>query len=220
MPAPPCREPQMSTEPFAGGAARADLCRLLSACYYQPDAAFEQEGLFDNLVEAASGVSGELAAGAAAVRKGFRAQSLEALLIDYGRLFLGPPRPLAAPYGSVWLEAIDGTVMQASTTAVMALYAEGGFEIAEDFLELPDHIAAELEFLYQLTVRLLRARVDGDAAAMTLAAALRERLLTGHVGRWVAPFARAVRTDAGTAYYRSLVDLTERFLRAEALAPL
>ena len=38
---------------FETVAARADLCRLLSACYYEPGPEFTEERLFDSLAEAA-----------------------------------------------------------------------------------------------------------------------------------------------------------------------
>ena len=46
----------------------------------------------------------------------------------------------------VWLGP-DGLAMQDSTMAVVGLYEEGGFELSEDYRDLPDHVAAELEEL-------------------------------------------------------------------------
>jgi TorA maturation chaperone TorD len=136
------------------------------------------------------------------------------LLVDYTRLFLGPVQTLAQPYGSVWLGGDKG-LMQASTMAVLALYAEGGFEVDEAFRDLPDHVAAELEFLYLLLFREAQARHGGDAGALAAVADLRRRFLDAHLGAWIGAFAAAVRTGARTDFYRELAGLTERFVAGE-----
>jgi TorA maturation chaperone TorD len=189
-------------------AARADFCRFLAACYYEPAPEFAQEKLFDSMAAAGELIGVEFAAGARRLGMAFAAEGIEELLVDYTRLFLGPVDARANPYGSVWLGP-DGLAMQDSTMAVVGLYEEGGFELSEDFRDLPDHVAAELEFLYLLLFREGRA---GAAAA----AALRKRLLAEHLGRWIGPFSEAVKAGAQCAFYRELADLTERFVRLEA----
>ncbi len=199
----------------AGEAARADFCRFLAACYYEPAAAFAEERLFDSMALAASHFDPELERGAGRLGEAYAAESLDDLLVDYTRLFLGPVDALARPYGSVWLGP-DRLTMQDSTMAVLALYEEGGFDIAEDFRELPDHVAAELEFLYLLLFRDARARRDGDAKALASAADLKGRLLRDHLGRWVGTFASTLANGAQCAFYRDLAALTDRFVAREA----
>ena len=110
----------------------------------------------------------------------------------------------------------EKTLMQDSTMAVLELYREGGFEIDEDFRELPDHIAVELEFLYLLIYRENQALRSGDSAARDAMAALKKRFLEGHLGLWVGPFADAAKTGAQCAFYRELAELTKRFVGMEA----
>ena len=195
-------------------AARADLCRLIAACYYEPGPELAEERVFDAMREAAALIDPELAAGARQLGDAFAAASLEDLLVDYTRLFLGPVGAPARPYGSVWLD-VDKGLMQDSTMAVLALYAEGGFEIDEAFRELPDHVAAELEFLYLLLFKAAQARLAGDGPTLAARAKLRRRFLGAHLGAWVGRFAAAVKTNAQTDFYRTLAELTERFVIAE-----
>ena len=202
------------TDEIDRDAARADFCRFLAACYYEPGPEFAEERLFDSMAAAAQRFDGELAAGARRLGEAFAAASLEDLLVDYTRLFLGPVDAPAKPYGSVWLGP-DKLTMQDSTMAVISLYEEEGFEIADDFRELPDHVAAELEFLYLLLFRERGARRDGDAGALAATAGLRRRLVGEHIGRWVGPFADAVERNAGRAFYRELATLTRRFVGLE-----
>ena len=189
-------------------AARADFCRFLAACYYEPAPEFAQEKLFDSMAAAGELIGVEFDAGARWLGMAFAAEGMEGLLIDYTRLFLGPVDARANPYGSVWLGP-DALAMQDSTMAVVGLYDEGGFELSEDFRDLPDHVAAELEFLYLLLFREGRAGADG-------ALILRKRLLGEHLGRWIGPFTEAVKAGAQCAFYRELGELTNRFVAMEA----
>ncbi len=204
----------MQTYDADKGAARADLCRFLAACYYQPGPEFAAEEVFDSMLDAASRIGPDLAAHARRLGEYFSSEGQESLLLDYTRLFLGPNRAIAQPYGSVWLGP-DRNLMQDSTMAVVALYEEGGFDMAEDFRELPDHIAAELEFLYLLIFRQNQAGRSADTAMLQSMTSLRQRFLDKHLGRWVGPFTSAVRSGARSAFYRELADLTDRFVTME-----
>jgi putative dimethyl sulfoxide reductase chaperone len=188
-------------------AAREDLCRFLSACYYEPAAEFAEERLFDSILAAAQRLDPALSEPARRLGEAFAAQDLQTLLVDYTRLFLGPVNPRAKPYGSSWLSS-ESTLMQDSTLAVLDLYREGGFDIDEAFRDLPDHVAVELEFLYVLNFRQNQARLLGDGAAQAEAESLQQRLLETHLGRWIVPFTAAVKSGAETAFYRELADLT------------
>lgn len=196
------------------GAARENLCRYLAACYYQPGPEYAEERVFESMLDAAAGVDPELAACTRRLGEAFAGEGVDKLLVDYARLFLGPAHILAKPYGSAWLEG-EQTLMQDSTADVDALYAEGGFEIDDGFRELPDHIAAELEFLYLLIFRENEAQRSGDAAALAAIADLRKRFLGGHLGAWIVPFTAAVSEGAESAFYRELAELTGRFVGME-----
>jgi len=204
----------MSEHDPGSDGARADVCRLLSACYYEPSPAFAEERLFDSLAQAAARVDPPLGQAARQLGEAFAAEDLQTLLVDYTQLFLGPVGAPAKPYGSIWMEPGKG-VMQESTVAVRALYREGGFDLAEDFLDVPDHIAVELEFLYVLNFREAAARMSGDALALEQAGALKRRLLFDHIGRWVGAFAQACSGNARTAFYGELGRMTEQFVRME-----
>ena len=197
------------------GSARADLCRLLAACYYQAGPEFAEEKVFDSMLDAATRIHPALGMHARRLGEEFSAAGPDGLLLDYTRLFLGPNHIIAKPYGSAWLSG-EKTLMQDSTMAVEQLYHEGGFEIDEDFRELPDHIAVELEFLYLLIYRENEARRSDDPEALRAIAGLRKRFLDEHLGSWVGPFTAAVRTGAQSGFYRELAALTDRFVSMEA----
>ncbi|MEK7361271.1 MAG: molecular chaperone TorD family protein [Pseudomonadota bacterium] len=197
------------------GTARENLCRFLAACYYQPGPEFAEEKVFDSMLDAAARINPDLAAHARRLGEAFSAEGPDSLLVDYTRLFLGPAHIIAKPYGSVWLDG-EKTLMRDSTMAVQALYAEGDFEMDEDFRELPDHIAAELEFLYLLIYRENEAQRNGEPETLKAISGLKKRFLGDHLGLWIGPFTAAVRDGARSVFYRELAELTDRFVKMEA----
>ena len=197
------------------GLARQDLCRFLAACYYQPGPEFAEENVFDSMRHAATRIHPEFAAQARRLGEEFFAEDPESLLLDYTRLFLGPSQAIAKPYGSVWLED-QKILMGDSTMAVQELYHEGGFEIDEEFRDLPDHIAAELEFLYLLIYRENEGHRNGVPEALKAAMGLKKRFLEEQLGLWIGPFTAAVKAGAQSGFYRQLAELTDRFVRMEA----
>jgi TorA maturation chaperone TorD len=207
----------MSDSNVGRAAARADLCRLLAACYYQPGPEFIEEDVFGSIQAAAQRLDVQMAESAKVLSQSFGSQSHEELLVDYTRLFLNPTGPLAAPYESFWLGDKDPSRTLDVMQAVTAIYDEGGCEVSEDFRDLPDHIAAELEFLYALIFREARTDATNDVADSKEASELRRRFLAAHLGRWIGLFTGAMRSGSVTPFYRALADLTERFVTLEAL---
>jgi TorA maturation chaperone TorD len=194
--------------------AREDLCRFLAACYYEPTVEFAEENMFDSMLAAAERLDPELAVHTRRLGDAFAAADLQELLVDYSRLFLGPVQALARPYASVWLTG-ENVVMQDTTMELLQLYEQGGFAIDEEFQELPDHVAVELEFLYLLTHQLHQTRASGDAEALQALQVLRTAFLDGHLGRWLGGFILSVHDHAQTDFYRELAELTELFVRLE-----
>lgn len=202
------------TAQAARDAAREDLCRFLAACYYEPEPAFAEERLFDLMRLAAERIDPALADHAARLGQEFAAEGPEALLVDYTRLFLGPVQALARPYSSVWLTG-QAELMQDTTMDLLRMYEQAGFAIDEDFQELPDHVAVELEFLYLLIHRENQAARKLDAEALGAAQALRQSFLEAHLGRWLGPFILAMHDGAQSEFYKELAELTEMFVRLE-----
>lgn len=191
--------------------AREDLCRLLAAGYYEPSAEFVEERLFGSLLDAARQLDPELARIAERLGPAFAAQDLETLRADYTRLFLGPPEPLARPHGSFWLTG-EPAPGQDEALAVLHLYEQSGFDPGDEFREVPDHIAVELEFLYLLTLRQNEAQRAGLADVLGVWHQLERLFLVKHLAAWIGGFAAAVKAGAQTAFYRDLAELTERFV--------
>lgn len=195
--------------------AREDFCRYLAACYYEPSNDFAEERLFDSMVASASAIDPALADSARRLGAAFSTVDTQELLVDYTRLFIGPSQPVAMPYASFWLAA-DPSQRHESTMVVLDLFEEGGFEVSDEFRELPDHVAVELEFLYLLTYSQNQAREEGDAEELAASTALRRRFVDQHVSVWIEQFTAAVNAGASATFYKELAELTQRFIRIEA----
>jgi TorA maturation chaperone TorD len=192
-------------------AASADFCRLLAAGYYQPDPAFAEERMFEAMARAGAALGPTFEGDARALGEAFAREDPQALLVDYTRLFIGPAAKLASPYASTWLGR-DGA---SPAVPVLKFYEEGGFDVDDQFRDLPDHVAAELEFLYLVIYRQAEATLARDVDALAKWEALERRFLREHLAAWVPPFTQAVRDGATSCFYRRLADLTERFVTVE-----
>lgn len=204
----------MTESEMLAATARENVFRYLAACYYEPDPMFAEEGLFASLEEAAGGMHDALLPHARRLAEEFARTDAGELLLDYTRLFLGPLDVLARPYGSAWLEN-EKTLMGETTQAVAELYREGGFGIDDDFTELPDHIAVELEFLYLLLYREHEAQLAEDPDRTHAISDLKRRFLDQHLGRWIKPFSAALAAGAQTDFYRELAAMTAQAVNLE-----
>lgn len=188
--------------------------RLTGACCYQPDPLWQEADLFPNLQQALQPWAPALAGHAVAMQQDCHQTGQQPLLVDYAALFVGPGSLLAAPYGSVYLEK-DRQVMGASTQAALECYRSAGLTLADDFPELPDHIAVELEFCSYLLQRQLQALINNDPAEAQQWHAQRRSFLQQHLGRWVRPFCADLREQSETGFYRQLADLLEGLVLAD-----
>jgi TorA maturation chaperone TorD len=205
----------MSDYVTGSAGAREDLCRYLAGCYYEPGQEFAEERLFDFMLAAASAIDPVLAESARKLGAEFAAQDLQALLVDYTALFIGPAQPRAMPYASFWLTD-DQSMRHEATMAVLDFYEQGGFEVSEGLHEFPDHVAVELEFLYQMIFAENQAQPDASPDQPVVANALHRRFVSEHLVSWIGDFAAAVKSGAHTGFYRELAAFTERFVHLEA----
>lgn len=108
------------------------------------------------------------------------------LLMEYGRLFLGP-RPLRCPpYGSMYL---DGAVMGPSALDVVRRYAAEGLRVGPSWREPPDHVAIELGFMAWLSAAQSRAADAGETREEARLLRIQAEFLCDHLGRWGPLFA-------------------------------
>ncbi len=139
------------------------------------------------------------------------AAALEALQVEYTYLFINAvPHVPAPPYASAY--AGDGLLMGEPAEAAVRAYRMAGLELAEDYHNLPDHLAAELEFLGWLGEEGASALVGGDDERARELVNLLRRFLLEQVRPWVPEFRQRVEEAARMTLYPQLARLAEGVL--------
>ena len=191
--------------------SRMAAFRLLSECYFLPDPGLADT--LDNLEGHLANLSEPAAKYVSRMRKEIENDpNFEALKVDFARLFVGPYKLLAAPYGSVYLDT-GRTMMGDSTLDVKNRYREAGLDMAKEFKEAPDHITAELEFMYYLIFKEVEAFSSSDTEAAIGCIQKQRSFLEDHLMSWVPEFAGNIIEHAETLFYQNLAKATETFLK-------
>ena len=193
--------------------ARRDAYKGLADCYKLPEE--EMINTLEGLERVFETLGSKARSHIALVRSEIKGpKEVDDLKIDYARLFVGPYSLLAPPYGSVYLEG-ERKIMGDSTMDIQKRYAEVGLTTAELFKEIPDHIRAELEFMYFLIFKEIEA-IQGESFENVSGFLLRQRsFLQDHLAIWVKDFARNIEAYSRKNYYRGLAMATRTFIRED-----
>jgi len=190
--------------------ARADSFRLLAECYRLPSS--ELADCITDLEHNIATVCPEAALHVQKMMDEFEStDTLEALTVDYARLFVGPYELLAPPYGSVYLDG-ERQIMGESTLEARNKYREEGLDTSTDFRDPPDHITAELEFMYFLILKETEAIGNSDIETTLRFIEKQRAFLREHLGAWVFDFAESIEEKAETAFYKDLARATKAFI--------
>ncbi|NIQ91170.1 MAG: hypothetical protein GWN93_20040 [Deltaproteobacteria bacterium] len=193
--------------------ARAKAYKLLAECYYLPTE--ELKGTLKDLEQELSDVSPEAMLYIKKMyEEGKRSDDLDLLSLDFSRLFLGPYKMHAPPYGSVYLDG-ERQIMGESTLEVRNKYREAGLDISNDFRNPPDHIAAELEFMYFLILKEIEAIRNSDIETTLSFIEKQRAFLRENLGSWVFEFTDTIEEKAETDFYKNLARATKAFVRQD-----
>jgi len=191
---------------------RGDCFRLLAACFYKPlKEIFLQEKVFQNLTSLLEQVCPDAAPFSNQMGESILKYSDEELLVEYAKLFVGPYELKAPPYGSIYLD--DGRrVMGDSTIEVARMYQESGLIMDENFKELPDHIAVELEFMYFLTHKKVNVLEKSESDTALVFQEIRDVFLNKYLRTWALEFCQKINTHTDNAFYAALANCLSTFL--------
>ena len=190
--------------------ARGETYKLLAECYYLPTPELMRKLL--ELEQQMASVSAEAMLYIKEMKEEIkRSDDLDALSLDFSRLFLGPYKMHAPPYGSVYLDG-ERQIMGESTLDVKNIYRESGLDISSDFRNPPDHIAVELEFMYFLILKKIEAIENSDIDSTVSFLEKQRAFLRENLGAWVFEFADTIEEKAETDFYRNLAKATRAFI--------
>lgn len=195
-------------------ATREDIYRLLAACFYPPSKEIIEEECCATLAGLLASAAPDAAQYASDAVAACSESSLDALAVEHARLFIGPFQLVAPPYGSIYLDDAK-TVMGDSTAKVAAFYRNCGLQLAEDFHELPDHFAVELEFMSFLAFKQREAELSGDSNEVARITSLQQEFLCRFLIPWLEPFTAAIITDAEAPFYQAIARCTAAFINAD-----
>lgn len=140
------------------------------------------------------------------------------LAVEFAGLFIGPGH-FISPHESVHHVRDDGDygkLWGADTVAVKKFIEAAGLTYQSEFGGMPDHIAAELEFMQKLEERYALALDDGDIELAENLVTIKSRFLAEHLLAWAPGFLDKVMTNATLPFYREMAGLTLSFLSQEA----
>jgi TorA maturation chaperone TorD len=132
-------------------------------------------------------------------------QTMEDLLWDYTRLFIGPYKLPCPPWESVYTSQ-KKLMMQDAADEVRGAYAGLGLAL-DDAGVMPDHIGAELNFL-----ALACERMAGRPGSSSDCARIGAAFLNDHLLNWVPQFSADMEIAAETPLYKALAKTTRSAL--------
>ncbi len=139
---------------------------------------------------------------------------LDALTLEYTRLFVGPGRHVS-PHASVHAEGEGGALWGRSTVEVKKFIESTGFRYKPEYHGLPDHIGAEFEFMGEVTKRESEAWKSNDTKKTKTLREIEEIFLNNHMKNWICHFCEKVESYAELPFYKEMSKLTDRFIASE-----
>lgn len=134
--------------------------------------------------------------------------------VEYTKLFVGPPRPAAAPWETMH-RAEGATVgFGEPTFAMQRLLREAGLEVSNDNNQYADHIGIELLYASVLCTRIAQAEDDTDAQ-QELVAQL-STYVADHPLGWIGRLITAVGESEPNGYIANLLALAKALLETLA----
>ena len=196
--------------------ARSECYRLFASSFYHPKReTFLEERLFENLSLILRKVCPDASALSDKMSEAITKYSHEDLLVEYAKLFVGPFELLAAPYGSVYLDE-GAKIMGDSTMEVIKTYRAEGLALDENFMEPPDHITAELEFMYYLVFREVEALESSDMEKTAYFLEAQKYFQSRFLGRWAQIFCDRIKKGTKNEFYSALAGCLSTFVMESA----
>ena len=130
---------------------------------------------------------------------------------EYAELFVGPRKPLAPYYESIYL-GMSPRLFADVTMRVRDSYRDQGFEVDKISHVPDDHIAYELAFMSEMCAREADALDGGNRMQAAECQAVQCNFLAVHLGAWAGFFADRVEAADAANYYAAWARFVERFV--------
>lgn len=147
---------------------------------------------------------------------------------EYTRLFVtSRPNVPAPPYGSLYLEKA-GMIWGKTTRELVKLYSLAGLMVSEEFKDLPDHFAVELEFAFYLIREKMAAmglspgeenpeHINPDPQRAELISSIENQFLKNYLLKWGSKFLDNILSSTNNFFYKGIAGLTKKILAKESI---
>ncbi|MBQ9001760.1 MAG: molecular chaperone TorD family protein [Eggerthellaceae bacterium] len=125
--------------------------------------------------------------------------------VEYTRLFVGPPSPVAAPWETFYRNKDVSVGFGEATFEMQRLLREAGLQVSNENNQYADHIGIELLYLSVLCERAAKG-AEGEAAACSSFA-------SEHPLSWIARLSQRVSEESPAGYYRLILQVAESLLQ-------
>ena len=99
-----------------------------------------------------------------------------------------------------------------STMEVIKIYKEAGLSIDDNFKELPDHVAVELEFMYYLIYQEVEALEKFQLNKATTFKETQELFLNRFLKPWISRFCAKIKESTDNEFYDALANCVLAFV--------
>jgi len=133
---------------------------------------------------------------------------------EYNRLFIGPKKPLATPFESVY-RSKKQLMMRESTFEVREFYAQVGLEVQRKDQFPDDFVGFEFQYLFyvsQLVVELIKTNKEEDAKEIIL---VRKEFLEKHPKQWFSKFCSDISNQSKIEMWKNLAQFILNILKLE-----
>ena len=149
--------------------------------------------------------------------------AVERCAVEYTKLFIGPPKPAAAPWETMYRDAKAQIGFGGPTIQMRALLREAGLAVSNDNRQYEDHMGLELLFLSTLCARMSEAASGSgcsasDDAELVPTAEFVARFVDEHPLGWIADFQEAVAASRPGCYFDHLLAVASAVLRGHRAA--
>ena len=139
-------------------------------------------------------------------------QTLDEIRYEFNRLFVGPKRPKAEPYESVYFDY--QTMFGAKTMQVRSFYESSGLKLEDAQLDKfpDDFIGYELQYLYFLSFSALKAE---DETKFNEILRKKAEFIAAHPSQWFCKFAARCDEHASLDVWKSFGGFLNLYLKTE-----
>ena len=134
--------------------------------------------------------------------------------VEFARLFIGPPKPAAPPWESMYgpVGQRSGVGFGKAAVDMRRLISDAGLQMANDNNQYPDHMGIELLYAAFLC-RGLTQPEDDEGGALELRL---DNFIGDHPLGWIDELSEAVRESAPQGYVINILELAKALLQSSS----